>query len=103
MDFSFKKWEALCRQQRELQEQKKDSEKVTQTCIENLKKLCRVCGSNGFVSITTIVDYKLLHIQPSVDRKLWDIPVSAMISDISGEEVNRKLQNGIISHKFLFF
>lgn len=53
----------------------------------SIRKLCRICTSNGLISIQTTMNRCNLKFKPSGDQGSWDIPISQIIAKISGEEV----------------
>lgn len=59
---------------------------------EKIKKLCRVCSSNGLISIQAKFNGCNLKFRPTGDQRLWQIPISQIIAEISGEEV-KKIQS----------
>lgn len=63
----------------------------TRTCeieenVNLCQKLCRVCSNNGLISINAAIK-GFLKIKPSAHPKLWDIPISQIIAEVSGEMV----------------
>lgn len=60
--------------------------------LEKLKKLCRVCSSNGLISISSHLTPKLFSMKPSGDMRHWQVPISKIIAEVSGEKV-RKFHN----------
>lgn len=62
--------------------------------VNKIRKLCRVCSSNGLISITSNIANNLLKIKPSGDIRNWQIPISKIIADISGENVRRLKTKG---------
>lgn len=61
--------------------------------INKIKKLCRVCSSNGLISIKSTINRNLLRVKPSGDIRKWQIPISEIIACVSGEKVNHKRPN----------
>lgn len=84
------------------QNQEKDEKivKTVQTNIasEKIQKLCRVCSSIGLISIKTSMNQGHLNFVPSGDKTAYDVPISEIIQQISGEQVNNNLE---VSWKFL--
>lgn len=56
---------------------------------EKIRNLCRICSSNGLISIQATLKGCNLKFKPSGDQSLWQIPISQLIAEISGEEVKK--------------
>lgn len=58
--------------------------------VEQIKKLCRVCSSNGLISIETLAinaDMKVSMTRYK-DHPEWRVPIAEIIAEVSGTEVN---------------
>lgn len=56
---------------------------------EKIHRLCRVCSSNGLISINSSFDrFTMKHFKPSGDKQLWEIKIGKIIEQVSGENVN---------------
>jgi hypothetical protein len=79
----------------DIEEEKPEENKTTtidpetQEFFDSLKKLCRICGSNGLININALVTRASLKFPPSGDIRLWEVPISNVIEDISGEKVTK--------------
>lgn len=78
-------------------EDEETAEKIVKTNVinetmEKVRKLCRICSSMGLISIHTSMRKcrlnSLVNWTPSGDPDAWDVPISQIIENISGEKVN---------------
>lgn len=77
-------------------ETEKNYEIQNKTCSHQLNEidqsihsLCRVCSSQGFISINSELTSKLMVVTPSAsDKAAWQKPISRLITEVSGEEVS---------------
>lgn len=61
----------------------------TNEAIDKIKGLCRICSSNGLISIQSKINVNNLKVRMnSGDLQNWDAPISKLIADISGQEVS---------------
>ena len=58
--------------------------------INKIHKLCRICTSNGLISIKSRITKSMLKVKPSGDKNNWEVPISKIIAEISGEKVSKK-------------
>lgn len=59
-------------------------------CNEKIKTLCRVCNSNGLISINaTINQFKIKLVG---ERRHWEVSIGKIIEAISGESVSCNLK-----------
>lgn len=85
--------EKQCDQKAEITEADvKDIEEIEEVAESNrtndeIRKLCRICSSIGLISINTTMSRCNLKFKPSGDKRLWDVSISQIIADISGEQV----------------
>lgn len=105
---SFHEWEQLCfnEQAKEaeiviesieeaeavpqevFEEPEENENEETNGAFEKIRKLCRVCCSNGLIEISSTLTPKLFKTKPSGDMRPWQLPISRIIEEVSGESVS---------------
>lgn len=97
---SYKEWEAKCTREAEKVVEAEEAEAVVEEAVaeppgmtetvEQIKKLCRVCSSNGLISIHTQISRMSIHLRVSISNtRDWDVTIGEIIAQLSGTEVEQ--------------
>lgn len=101
---SFREWELLKNEVPLAQSRYPPDESESQTekvikvkTSSKVQKLCRVCNSNGLISIFTPVRSHKMKISIK-NQQNWNVSIAQVISEISGENVS---ENGNLNKHFV--
>lgn len=86
---SFHEWELLEAEENQSNAIAKECniETNTEEASSSIRSLCRICSSKGLISIHTGILRTHLKIRIR-DHRRWNLPISQVISEISGEAVS---------------
>lgn len=75
----------------------------TRNCVvmDSVKNLCRVCSSNGLISITQPIGRVEIKYRREGDQNKFNIPIGKAIEEISGEKVRRLFVRVQVEEKLL--
>lgn len=62
--------------------------------MDSVKNLCRVCSSNGLISINQPIGRVEIKYRREGDQSKFNIPIGKAIEEISGEKVRRLIVRG---------
>lgn len=62
--------------------------------MDSVKNLCRVCSSNGLISITQPIGRVEIKYRREGDQSKFNIPIGKAIEEISGEKVRQLIVRG---------
>lgn len=60
----------------------------TNEALERIKKLCRVCSSNGLININSKIQRSYMKISNYAKGNSWDVTIAFIIAEVSGEKVS---------------
>lgn len=72
------------------EEEPEEEVPVKNEALEKIRNLCRVCSSNGLISIASMLTPKMFRMfkPPSGDMRPWQLPIARILEEVSGESVS---------------